>query len=430
MMSIITDLIYHDNHAIADLSIMMTSMDHYIMTPIITDLLWHHYCMISPSSAEPPWWILYAVIAKLSTHYPCKHHFGRDWPFSLSLVYLTLIHWLLPLQPHWQRIVNNFCPDFPTPEEKQKVSSDDFGSSPSLGWYISNNGMSLFCTTLYSYHCNWLLLPVFWSLQCQDFATSELPGLYQNVASDVVSSTISHACIVCYYYTVTRYQKVVIYANTVISTHLNYVYTSRHLFISSSVCLFFSVCLCLPVCLFTLKTSLQKYPRNACGYPSQKMEVSETSQNQPPNVRFFLLLYLFNMHWVTTMSYVYGACYALCCVFKLLLCFYHRIVFTIIYIQLGRLSQYLPGDSSCDTCKMWAQVLKPIFSNNKLLVHVNLIIVYHYRLCVCLCVHVCGDCECMCVFIHIGLYTTCQIWCTKQCSFIPFHLSLHAGSLN
>ena len=101
------------------------SLLSFIMTSVITDLHVchdpHHYCMISPSSAETSWWILYPVCAKLSTHYPCKHHFGRDWPFSLSLIYLTLIHWLLPLQPHLERIVNNFCPDFPTPEEKQKV---------------------------------------------------------------------------------------------------------------------------------------------------------------------------------------------------------------------------------------------------------------------------------------------------------------------
>ena len=85
-------------------------------------------------------------------------------------------------------------------------------------------------------------------------------------------------------------EKVVIYTNTVTFTHLNYVTlrgicSSVHL----SVCLFLSVCLCLPVCLFTLKASLQKYPRNTCGYPSQKMKISETSQIQPPNVRFFLL---------------------------------------------------------------------------------------------------------------------------------------------
>ena len=102
------------------------SLLSFIMTTIITDLQVchdsHHYCIsISPSSAEIPPWSLCAVCEKLSTCYPSKHHFGRDWPFSLSLVYLTLIHWLLPLQPHLQRIVNNFCPDFPTPEEKKRV---------------------------------------------------------------------------------------------------------------------------------------------------------------------------------------------------------------------------------------------------------------------------------------------------------------------
>ena len=123
-----------------------------------------------------------------------------------------------------------------------------------------------------------------------------------------------------------------IYTNTVTFTHLNYVHTSRHLFISSSVCLpvclsvclFLSVCLCLPVCLFTLKVSSQKYPGNFCGYPSWKMRVSETSQKQPSNVRFFLR-YIFLI--CTEYALSYGARYAQCCV-------YFCVVIIILCLQL------------------------------------------------------------------------------------------------
>ena len=121
----------------------------FIMTPIITNLPvyceTHCYYMISPSSAEAPPWIVCAVCEKLSTCYPCKHHFGRDWPFSLSLIYFTLIHWLFPLQPHLERIVNNFCPDFPTPEEKQRVRMISRGTIAHYsGLLLRNPGYFLF----------------------------------------------------------------------------------------------------------------------------------------------------------------------------------------------------------------------------------------------------------------------------------------------
>ena len=140
---------------------------------------------------------------------------------------------------------------------------------------------------------------------------------------------------------------------------------------------------CLSVCLIILKASLQTNPDDICNFPSnwQKMRVSETSQNQPPNVCFFLVLYLLNMHWVF-LKFMEHA----------MLCVVIIIVFTIVYIQPGRLPQYLPGDSSCDTCKMWAQVLKPIFSRNDLLVHVN-----SNKLYSCACV--------WWLWVHVHIYT-------------------------
>ena len=122
---------------------------------------------------------------------------------------------------------------------------------------------------------------------------------------------------------------------------------------------------CLSVCLIILKASLlQKNPDDTCtNFPWEKMIVSETSQNQPPNVRFFLQYIC-----LICTEYALSLWSMLCSV----LCSYHHILFAIVFIQLGHLPQYLPGDSSCDTCKMWAQVLKPIFSRNDLLVHVNL----------------------------------------------------------